>query len=359
MRDIAPIYRRDALKWLGIGAAASVAGTLLPSSLASAAIPAKALPQGVMTRRIPSTGEVLPAIGLGTFLTFDVIAGEPREFVRQVLQASWELGVRAIDTSPLYGTGEVSVGDYATALGIGEQMFIANKIWSTGDFLADESHALASLRQSESRLWRKQIDLMQCHSLVNVEVIAPYLKAWKKEGLIRYTGVTHYLNDYLQALEGWVEKGGLDFVQVQYSIFNRAAEQRVLPAAADKGVAVLTNMPFEKARLFKLVEGQEVPAFAREAGIRSWSHYFLKWVISHPAVTCALPATSNPAHARENALAMYGELPDKALRERMVRHIEGLPGFGDLAKMAPYPGKRYPGIIARAQGALRNRLSDG
>lgn len=357
MQDTKAIGRRDAIKLLGAGLAASIITSGMPFC-AGRAIAQPSL-SGLITRRIPSTGETLPAIGLGTFLTFDVIPGESREFIRQVLRVSWESGVRVVDTSPLYGTGEVSVGDFATALGINEQLFIANKIWATGEFLADESQALRSLRQSESRLWRKQIDLMQCHSLVNVEVVAPYLKAWKKEGLIRYAGVTHYQNDYLQPLLDWVENGGLDFVQVQYSIFNRAAEERILPAAAANGVAVMTNMPFEKARLFKLVEGRQVPEFAREAGIRTWSHFFLKWAISHPAVTCALPATSNPAHAEENAAAMRGPLPDMGMRENMLRHMESIPGFASLAQMPPYPGKRYPGIIGQAQAELRERLKDG
>ena len=144
-------------------------------------------------------------------------------------------------------------------------------------------------------------------------------------------------------------------MQVNYSIFNRAAEERLLPAAADRGIAVLTNMPFEKARLFAIVEGQPLPDFAREMGAESWAQFFLKWVISHPAVTCALPATSNPTHAADNIAALRGPLPDAAMRARMVKHMESIPGFDQIAQMPWYPDKRYAGIIGRAQAQLRSR----
>ncbi|WGF87447.1 aldo/keto reductase [Marinivivus vitaminiproducens] len=311
--------------------------------------------QPIVTRSVPSTGEALPAIGLGSFLTFDVLPGRDRAFVGEVLSRFWQAGGRVVDTSPLYGTGEISIGDAACAQGINREMFVANKIWSTGDFLADESHALRSLVQSQERLWREQIDLMQCHSLVNVDIVVPYLRAWKEEGRIRHLGVTHFENVYFAPLAAWIERGGLDFVQVNYSIFNREAERRIFPAAADRGTAVLVNMPFEKARLFKVVENQPLPGFAAEIGASTWAQFFLKWVMGHPAVTCVLPATSNPDHVVDNMAALRGSLPDAAMRERMVRHMETLPGFADIGAMAWYPDKRYPGIIARAQGALRER----
>jgi diketogulonate reductase-like aldo/keto reductase len=212
-----------------------------------------------------------------------------------------------------------------------------------------------SLELSEGRLWRERIDLMQCHSLVNVDVILPYLRAWKKEGRIRYTGVTHFENRYLAILASWVERGNLDFVQVNYSIFNRQAEERVLPAAAELGTAVLTNMPFEKARLFKVVEGRPLPDFAKEIGAENWAQFFLKWVVSHPAVTCALAATSTPDHAAQNTGALRGPLPDREMRARMVRHMETIRGFDRIAQMPWYPDKRYPGIIGRSQSELRAR----
>lgn len=334
---------------------ASVAAALLGGHAAGRAR-AQSGPSGALvTRTVPSTGESLPAIGLGTFLTFDVVPGQDRAFVGEVLSRYWQAGGRVVDTSPLYGTGEISVGDAAYAQRINQDMFVANKIWSTGDFLADESHALDSFQQSQERLWREQIDLLQCHSLVNVDVVVPYMRAWKAEGRIRYVGVTHHETVYYDALASWVERGNLDFVQVGYSIFNRVAEQRVLPAAADQGTAVLVNMPLEKARLMKVVENQPLPDFAAEIGAESWAQFFLKWVLGHPAVTCALPATSNPDHVVDNVAAMRGPLPDEAMRARMVQHMETIPGFAEIGRMPWYPDKRYPGIIARAQGALRAR----
>jgi diketogulonate reductase-like aldo/keto reductase len=144
-----------------------------------------------------------------------------------------------------------------------------------------------------------------------------------------------------------VEKGDVDFVQVRYNIRTRNAEERILPAAADKGVAVMVNMPFEKARLFEIVKGQPVPDFARELGIQSWAQYFLKWIVSHPAVTVALPATANPRHEADNMGALRGELPDAKMRERMAKHIEAMPGFADVPKVPAYPGKTFDGVIKR------------
>jgi diketogulonate reductase-like aldo/keto reductase len=340
---------------VGVFAAQSVGNSSRPR--AAAAPQAGAVPAAgdILTRAIPKTNEILPAIGLGTFLTFDTIPGQPRENLHDVLQHYWNAGARLVDTSPLYGTAEITVGDFAISLGINQAIFVADKIWATGEFLTDESHALRSLDLSLGRLWRERIDLMQCHSLVNVDVIVPYLKAWKKEGRIRYAGVTHFENAYHEPLADWVERGDVDFVQVNYSIFNRAAERRVLRAAADHGIAVMTNMPFEKARLFRVVEGRQVPDFARQIGIDTWPQFFLKWVISNPTVTCALPSTSNPEHALENVAALRGQLPDPDTRERMARYIQDIPGFDRIAEMPWYPGKQYRGIIGRAQAELRAR----
>ena len=241
--------------------------------------------------------------------------------------------------------------DCAIAMGINDQMFIANKIWSTGEFLADDSHAKKSFEQSQERLWREKIDLMQVHSLVNVDQIVPVLKNWKREGKIRYVGVTHHEIPYFNALAMQVERNDLDFVQVHYSIQMRLAEDRILPAAMDKGTAVLVNMPFEKARLFKLVEGRPLPDFAKEFDCRNWAEFFLKWVISHPAITCAIPATSNPDHQTENNRAMRGKLPDQEMRIRMVKFMETIPGFDKLQEMPAYPGKAYNGYIRRAMNA--------
>src|SRR6201996_318274 len=272
---------------------------LVLSSAALAASGAEAIAQtpkaapvknegAVITRIIPKTKEAVPAIGLGTFMTFDVEPGGKRDHLFEVTRRYWQAGGRVIDTSPLYGMAEVNVGHFASALGITDQMFVSNKVWATGDFLGDVKQGAHSLELSCERLWRDRIELMQCHSLVNVDIMVPLMKAWKKAGRIGYLGVTHYETSYFAALADWIEKGDLDFVQVHYSIHTRQAEERILPAAAAHGTAVSVNMPLEKARLHKVVEGRQLPDFAKELGIQTWSAFFLKWVISNPLVTVAL-----------------------------------------------------------------------
>ena len=333
--------RRRLLQATGLAAGALVLPTLFHSAAAQAA------PTNLILRTIPKTGEKVPAIGLGTFLTFDIKPGQPRDHLREIMKRFYDGGGRVVDTSPLYGMSEVSVGDFATSLGITRDLFITNKTWATGQWLGDDSQARSQLQQSMERLWRDKIDVMQCHSLVNVPVIVNIFKEWKKEGRIRYFGVTHHELPYYGPLAQWVEKGELDFVQVHYSIHTRQAEERILPAALDKGVAVLVNMPFEKARLFKVVEGQPLPGFAKEIGCKNWAQYFLKWVISHPAITVAIPATTNPDHQTENIGALRGPLPDQAMRARMVKHMETIPGFDKLAEMPFYPGKTFVGVVKR------------
>lgn len=338
--------RREFIKTAAIGAA-SVGLSIGPFATAGA----QAVASDIIVRKVPKTGEVLPAIGLGTYLTFDLLPGKPRDNLREVFKRFYDGGGRVVDTSPLYGTGEISVGDFAASLGITDRLFIANKIWSTGEFLADDSHAQRSVDQSQQRLWREKLDVLQVHSLVNVGEILPMLQNWKRQGRVRYVGVTHHELPYFPALAQVVERGAVDFVQVHYSIQTRLAEERILPAALDKGIAVLVNMPFEKARLFSLVQGRPLPDFAKELGITNWAQYFLKWVISHPAVTVAIPATSNPEHQTENISALRGPLPDREMRTRMVKHMETIPGFDKLHETPPYPGKVYDGIIRRSQQA--------
>jgi len=350
------IDRRTVLGTMALGALAAAAPSLAHAATAQtrlAASPAAA------TKPAGRTGEILPRLGLGTFLTFDLLPGAKRDAIREVTRIHVEAGVRVVDTSPLYGTGETSVGHFLGAMDMTDRMFVANKIWSTGDFLADESHALRSFEQSQSRLWRERFDLMQCHSLVNVDVVVPMLRAWKKEGRTRFVGVTHHENDYHDVLASWIERGGVDFVQVNYSIANRGAEERVFRAAADRGAGVFINMALEKGRLHKVVGDRPLPDFAREIEAENWAQFFLKYAMSHPAVTTVLCATANPAHAAENVGALSGALPDAALRARMVRHMESIPGFESLARLPWYPDKQalYQGLIRRSQAAMRQRLT--
>jgi diketogulonate reductase-like aldo/keto reductase len=341
---------------LGLGLAAGQAQQLGAGIPAAAAAPPTAPPTAdAIMKTIPRTSEKVPAIGLGSFLTFDLLPGKPRGHIREIVRRVWDGGGRVLDTSPLYGLAEVNVGAALAALDIGDKLFLTNKIWSTGEFLADASFAEHSLAQTQARLWRERIDVMQCHSLTNVDVVVPLLHAWKKEGKIRFVGATHHDPAYFDILAGWITKGNLDFVQVHYSIANRSAEDRVLRAAADHGTAVLVNMPLEKARLHKIVDGRPLPDFARELGARTWAQFFLKYVISHPAITCALPATSNPEHAADNIAALRGPLPDANLRARMVKHMESIPGFDKLDQMPWYPDKHYAGVIDRAQTSLKER----
>lgn len=341
---------------LGFGEA-QAQGTEDPGGPTSPATTAPADDE-VITRQIPRTGESVTALGLGTFLTFDLQPGDTRERIGLVMSRYVEGGGRLIDTSPLYGSAEVSVGAYLAGMPEEREIFLANKIWSTGEYLGDTSHAAASLEQSKLRTWRSSIDLMQCHSLTNAPVNVPLLRAWKAEGQIRHVGITHHDSGMQTELTRIVETGEVDFVQTNYSIFNRTAEERLLPAAADQGVGVLINLRLEKARLMAIVEDQPLPDFAREFGATSWAQFFLKWVMAHPAVTSVLCATSNPDHAADNVMALRGPLPDEPMRRRMVEHMETIRGFADIGSMPWYPGKdgMYQGLILQAQTDARDRL---
>ncbi|WP_120010012.1 aldo/keto reductase [Teichococcus vastitatis] len=359
--NISHASRRGLLGAAALGTTWAGARSALAQASGSAAPAMKSATAPVLTRRIGRSGQTVTALGLGTFLTYDAKPGDRRDGLREVMRRYVGGGGRLIDTSPLYGSAEVSVGALLAGLPEEPEVFVANKIWSTGEFLGDESHALASLEQSRLRIWRSSIDLLQCHSLVNAPVIIPLLQAWKREGLIRHVGITHHETSAQDELARIVEGGGIDVVQTNYSIFSRGAENRLLPAAADRGVGVLVNLPLEKARLMRLVEGRPLPDFAREFGATSWAQFFLKWVMAHPAVTSVLCGTSNPDHAADNIQALRGPLPDGAMRRRMVAHMEAIPGFGDIGRMPWYPGKEgmYQGLIRGAQARARARLTDG
>ncbi|MGH3785032.1 MAG: aldo/keto reductase [Pseudonocardiaceae bacterium] len=350
--------RRRLLQAGGLGAVAAAVGGGAYAATSGPVTPPTASADDLIRKQIPGSDITLPAVGLGTFQTFDALPEPDRAQRAEVLRRFWEAGGRVVDTSPLYGLSEENIARYAVPANIQNELFITNKIWATGEHLWDESHATRSLENSMRRLSRTApLNVMQCHTLVNVEIIVPILHAWKAEGRIQRLGVTHHDPAYYGPLAYWVETGDVDFVQARYSIAERAAEQRILPAAADRGVAVMVNMPLEKGRLHQLVADRPLPGFAAELGIRSWSQYFLKWVISHPAVTVVLPATSIPDHLTDNMQACRGPLPDAAMRARMVEHMQTIPGFDRVTGQPWYPGKTYPGVVNRAMAAVRARSS--
>ncbi len=349
--------RRGFLGAAGLAATAaalSATGAFAQESAGTAQVAAGDL----ITRNTGRTDRTVTALGLGTFLTFDLLPGADRSALREVTRIYRDAGVGVIDTSPLYGSGEVSVGAFLAEMGGTDDLFISNKLWSTGDYLADDSHAEESLAESQLRLWRSTMDVMFCHNLVNVDIAVPKLNIWKKEGRIGLVGISHHENQYHDIIADLIERGQIDAVQINYSIFNRGAEARILPAAAANGVAVFTNLVTEKARLNAVTDNQPLPDFAAEIGVETWTQFFIKWVMADERVTTVLTATSNPEHAAENVACLRGPLPDAGMRERMRAHMETIPGFADIGSTPWYPGKEdmYSGLIRRSQAEMRERL---
>lgn len=273
----------------------------------------------MIQRRIPRTGESLPVVGLGTWQTFDAPNAAAAAPLRDVLREFARLGGTVVDSSPMYGRSESVVGDLAAELGLQKQLFIATKVWTTG-----AEAGIHQMEESFRRLRVSRIDLMQVHNLVDWRTHLRTLRAWKAQDRIRYIGVTHYTESAYGDLERVLKSEDLDFVQLNYSISERAAERRLLPLAVDRRLAVLANRPLAQGALFAKVRGKPLPAWASEIGIESWAQFFLKFTLGHPAVTCAIPATSRADHLRDNMAAGSAPLPDEPARERMVRFIEAL-----------------------------------
>jgi aryl-alcohol dehydrogenase-like predicted oxidoreductase len=282
--------------------------------------PASAQPSAILKRAIPRSGEMLPAVGVGTWQTFDVGAKAPeRTELKEVLRGLVESGGSVVDSSPMYGKAEGVVGDLTAELGLREKLFFATKVWTSG--------RESGVRQMENsfRLMRTQrMDLMQVHNLQDVTVHAKTLREWKAAGRIRYLGITHYHAGAHAELEAMVRTREWDFVQFNYSMAEREAEARLLPACADAGVAVIVNRPFSEGRLFPRVRGKDLPAWASEFDCASWAQFFLKYILAHPAATCAIPGTRRVAHLKDNLQAGVGRLPDAATRRRMVEYFEQL-----------------------------------
>jgi aryl-alcohol dehydrogenase-like predicted oxidoreductase len=269
--------------------------------------------QAPILRRIPASGEELPVIGLGTSGPFEVgdLAAE-RAPLGQVLTAFFAAGARLIDTSPMYSTAERVLGELLTP-DMHRRAFLATKVWTRG-----ERSGIEQMSQSGRLLKSSPLDLIQVHNLLDLDVQLQTLRAWKEAGRVRYVGVTHYTVSAQPELVRVLERTRLDFVQFNYSPVTRDAEQRLLPLAAERGVAVLVNRPFEDGALFQAVRGRKLPPWADELDATSWGQLALKFIASHPAVTCIIPATGKLAHLQDNLAGGRGRLPDARQREQIA-----------------------------------------
>jgi aryl-alcohol dehydrogenase-like predicted oxidoreductase len=316
------VGRRDAIRY-GVAAGAGVL-------LADCADAAQA--QGDLIRRkIPSTGEEIPVIGLGSAGTFNLSMRDPAaRDALEVLRLFRQLGGTVIDTSPTYGRAEAFLGAALASLGLTNQIFISTKV-NVGD--AGKAAARAQMEGSSRIYGRQTIDLMQVWNLgdsiqsLTDDYLAPHMEAvaeWKAAKRARYIGITTARDPQYADVEAAMVRYPMDFVQLDYSIGDRLPEQRLLPLAREKGIAVLVNRPFGAGGLFGRVRGKPLPPWAGEIGCATWAQFFLKFIVSHPAVTCTVPATGDPAHLRDNMGACVGRLPDAAMRARMIAYFEGV-----------------------------------
>lgn len=308
--------RREALK---IGAAAGAA-LLLGKDVLSAALPGQ---EAQLLKAIPSSGERIPAVGLGTANTFMQAARTPDEHarIREVVRRFTENGGRLIDTSPSYGSSEEVLGELARDVGNATEILWATKV-SGADGRAE---GLAQVERSEERLAPGRIFLNQVHNLGDWQTQLPLLNELKQEGRFQYVGITSTSSNRYPEVEQIITRHPVDFLQVDYAVDNREVEERVLPAALDNGVAVITALPFGRARLFARTAGRELPALAHEIGAHSWAQFFLKYLLGNPAVTVVIPGTSNPDNLVDNMGAGRGPQPDEAMRRRMAEFIDSLP----------------------------------
>ncbi len=274
----------------------------------------------MLSRVIPSSGEKLPVIGLGTWQVFDVeLTADKEKQLAEVLSVFARLGGRVIDSSPMYGRSEEVIGALMTKLGLRDQLFLATKVWTRG-----KAAGIDSIERSLKRFQAQEIDLMQVHNLVDVETQLATLRDWKDKGRVRYIGITHYNESAFPEVEKILKKQELDFLQINYSVTERAAEQRILPLAQDRRVAVIVNRPFGGGDLISRVRSKPLPEWAVEFDCRSWAQLLLKWIVVQPAVTCVIPATNKTEHLRDNLQAGWGGLPDGKGRERITQLIASI-----------------------------------
>jgi aryl-alcohol dehydrogenase-like predicted oxidoreductase len=274
----------------------------------------------MLKRPIPRTGEMISAVGFGTYSVFDVGQSKiDRDPLKEVLRLFAEAGSGMVDSSPMYGSAERVVGDLAGELGVRDSLFLATKVWTMG-----RETGIRQMEDSLRLLHTNVIDLMQVHNLMDWEAHFETLRAWKEQGRIRYTGITHYATSAFNAMERVMKAAYPDFIQIYYSIATRQAEERLLPLAADLGIGVIVNRPFETADLFGRVRGKRLPAWTEEFACTSWAQFFLKFILSHPTVTCAIPATGSAAHLMDNRKAGSGPLPDVRTRKKMLQYVDSL-----------------------------------
>jgi len=311
--------RRDYLKYSALAGAA----TLLPPGWLHAM-----KHRDLITRAIPSTGEALPIVGLGSSATFRTMAGSGDVSVLQeVLHAMFENGGTVLDTAPAYGAAEEVAGRFVTELGATDKVFWATKlnVAGRGGGSADPDTARAQLAQSFRRIGKDPIDLIQVHNLADIPTQLNVLKDLKAEGRVRYIGTTSTRTSRYSDLAKVMRAEPLDFIGVDYAVDNRESAETILPLAQDRGIAVLLYVPFGRTRLWRRVAGRQVPEWAQEFGANTWAQFFIKFAAAHPAVTCVTPATSKPKNMLDNMGAAVGELPDEAMQRRMVELVESLP----------------------------------
>jgi aryl-alcohol dehydrogenase-like predicted oxidoreductase len=309
--NMSRITRREAAKLIG----ATTAGLLLPISTSRAQT--KSESSAMLMRSIPASGEKLPVIGLGTWKVFDVdLTPENEKQLSDVLSLFVRMGARVIDSSPMYGRSEEVIGALATKLALHEKLFLATKVWTRGNRAGIES-----MERSFERLRTKRIDLMQVHNLVDVATQLATMRDWKTQGRFRYIGITHYDSSAFGEVEKVLRSEKLDFLQINYSIMEREAEEKILPLAQERGVAVIINRPFGGGDIFARVRAKALPDWAAEFDCRSWAQFFLKWIVAHPAVTCAIPATDNVRHLQDNMEAGSGRLPTAKQRQQMIELV--------------------------------------
>ena len=274
----------------------------------------------IMKRAIPSSGQKIACVGLGTWQTFDVRSSNgERDPLKEVLKTLVQYGGQVVDSSPMYGRSERVVGELATELGIANKLFYATKVWTRG-----ESSGKSQMKSSMSKMKANPMDLMQVHNLQDWRTHLKTLYKWKESGLVKYIGITHYTPGAHGEMERILKSESIDFIQVNYSITDRNAERSLLPAARDHGVAVMTNRPYSGGSLFGKVRGKQLPAWAGEFDCNSWGQFFLKYVLSNPATTCVIPGTSKAKHMKDNLGAGLGRLPDERERKKMVALLNTL-----------------------------------